>query len=42
MHDPLWMRAFLAVHITAGAGAFLLAPLAMTSAVTATTVMHQK
>src|ERR1700728_3886153 len=32
MHDPLWMRAFLAVHITAGAGAFLLAPLALVTA----------
>jgi len=32
MHDPLWMRAFLAVHITAGFGAFILAPLALVSA----------
>ncbi|HEX3438681.1 MAG TPA: hypothetical protein VHT24_18065 [Pseudacidobacterium sp.] len=31
-HDPLWMRAFLAVHITAGASAFLLAPLALIAA----------
>ena len=29
MHDPLWMRLFLGVHITAGSGAFLLAPLAL-------------
>jgi uncharacterized membrane protein len=32
MHDPLWMRAFLAVHITAGATAFLLAPVALVTA----------
>jgi hypothetical protein len=32
MHDPLWMHAFLAVHITAGAGAFVLAPLALVTA----------
>jgi len=32
MHDPLWMRAFLAVHITAGSGAFVLAPLALVTA----------
>src|SRR5271163_2020522 len=32
MQDPLWMRAFLAVHITAGSGAFLLAPLALVTA----------
>jgi uncharacterized membrane protein len=32
MHDPLWMKAFLAVHITAGTSAFLLAPLALISA----------
>jgi len=31
-HDPLWMRAFLAVHITAGFGAFLLAPVALATA----------
>jgi len=32
MHDPLWMRVFLGVHITAGSGAFLLAPLALVTA----------
>jgi uncharacterized membrane protein len=32
MHDPLWMRAFLAVHIAAGSGAFVLAPLALLTA----------
>ena len=32
MHDPLWMRAFLGVHITAGASAFALAPLALLTA----------
>ena len=32
MQDPLWMRAFLAVHITAGSGAFVLAPLALVTA----------
>lgn len=32
MHDPLWMRAFLTVHITAGSGAFVLAPLALATA----------
>ena len=32
MHDPWWMRAFLAVHITAGTGAFVLAPLALITA----------
>jgi len=32
MHDPLWMRAFLTVHVTAGAGAFVLAPLALLTA----------
>jgi uncharacterized membrane protein len=32
MHDPLWMRVFLAVHITAGSGAFVLAPLALVTA----------
>jgi hypothetical protein len=32
MHDPWWMHAFLAVHITAGSGAFLLAPLALITA----------
>ncbi len=29
MHDPSWMDTFLAVHITAGGGAFVLAPLAL-------------
>jgi uncharacterized membrane protein len=32
MHDPLWMRAFLSVHIAAGSGAFVLAPLALLTA----------
>jgi uncharacterized membrane protein len=32
MRDPLWMHAFLAVHITAGGGAFVLAPLALVTA----------
>lgn len=32
IHDPLWMRIFLAVHITAGGGAFVLAPLALMTA----------
>jgi uncharacterized membrane protein len=32
MHDPLWMPIFLAVHVTAGAGAFVLAPLALLTA----------
>jgi len=32
MHDPTWMRAFLAVHITAGSGAFVFAPLALLTA----------
>jgi hypothetical protein len=33
MHvDPLWMRVFLGVHITAGASAFLLAPVALVTA----------
>ncbi|MBT9330243.1 hypothetical protein [Paracidobacterium acidisoli] len=31
-HDPLWMRAFLTVHIGAGSGAFVLAPLALMTA----------
>lgn len=31
-HDPLWMRAFLAVHIAAGSGAFLFAPIALATA----------
>src|SRR5215813_11213634 len=32
MHDPIWMRAFLAVHIAAGSSAFVLAPLALLTA----------
>jgi len=32
MHDPWWMHAFLAVHIAAGSGAFVLAPLALITA----------
>src|SRR5580698_11530883 len=32
MRDPLWMHAFLAVHIAAGSGAFVLAPLALVTA----------
>jgi uncharacterized membrane protein len=32
MRDPLWMQTFLAVHVTAGAGAFVLAPLALVTA----------
>lgn len=32
MRDPLWMRAFLTMHIAAGASAFLLAPLALIAA----------
>ena len=32
MHDPLWMRAFLAVHVAAGTSAFVLAPLALITA----------
>ncbi len=31
-HDPLWMRAFLAVHIAAGFGSFVLAPVALVTA----------
>ncbi len=30
--DPVWMKALLATHITAGFGAFLLAPLALATA----------
>ena len=30
--DPLWMKAFLAIHIAAGAGAFLIAPVALVTA----------
>ncbi len=29
MHDPLWMKVFLGIHITAGAASFLLAPVAL-------------
>jgi hypothetical protein len=32
MHDPWWLRAFLAVHVSAGSGAFVLAPLALLTA----------
>lgn len=32
MHDPLWMKSFLAMHITAGTAAFALAPLALITA----------
>jgi uncharacterized membrane protein len=32
MHDPLWIRAFLTIHVAAGAGAFVLAPLALVTA----------
>ena len=31
-HDPLWMRALLAVHIAAGFTAFLMAPVALATA----------
>jgi uncharacterized membrane protein len=31
-HDPLWMKLFLAVHITAGFTSFLLAPVALATA----------
>jgi uncharacterized membrane protein len=31
-HDPMWMRVFLGVHVTAGATSFLLAPVALASA----------
>jgi len=31
-HDPLWMKVFLAVHITAGFSSFLLAPVALATA----------
>lgn len=30
--DPLWMRAFLGVHVAAGAASFLLAPVALATA----------
>jgi uncharacterized membrane protein len=32
MHDPLWMKVFLGVHITAGATSFLMAPVALVTA----------
>ncbi len=33
MHgDPLWMKIFLAIHIAAGAGSFVLAPIALITA----------
>ncbi len=32
MRDPWWMHFFLAIHITAGSGAFLVAPLALVTA----------
>jgi uncharacterized membrane protein len=32
MHDPWWMHVLLAVHIACGAGAFVLAPLALITA----------
>lgn len=31
-HDPVWMRALLAVHILCGFGSFLLAPVALATA----------
>ena len=31
-HDPIWMRAFLAIHIAAGFSSFLLAPVALATA----------
>jgi uncharacterized membrane protein len=31
-HDPIWFKAFLATHIAAGFGAFLLAPVALATA----------
>jgi hypothetical protein len=31
-HDPLWVKIFLAIHISAGAMAFLLAPAALATA----------
>lgn len=31
-HDPLWMRVFLGIHITAGGLSFLLAPVALATA----------
>jgi uncharacterized membrane protein len=32
MHDPVWIKSLLGVHIAAGATAFLMAPLALASA----------
>jgi hypothetical protein len=32
MHDPWWMHLFLTVHVIAGGGAFVLAPLALVTA----------
>jgi uncharacterized membrane protein len=32
LHDPWWMRALLGLHIASGAGAFVLAPLALVTA----------
>ena len=32
MHDPLWMKLFLAAHVAAGTAAFALAPLALITA----------
>lgn len=31
-HDPLWVKAFLTIHILAGGSSFLLAPVALTTA----------
>ncbi|HWA93701.1 MAG TPA: hypothetical protein VG844_03800 [Terracidiphilus sp.] len=31
-HDPLWMHALLALHVTAGAAAFVFAPIALVTA----------
>src|SRR5580704_2795361 len=31
-HDPLWIKVFLSIHISAGAMAFLLAPVALATA----------
>jgi uncharacterized membrane protein len=31
-HDPLWVKMFLSIHITAGAMSFLLAPVALATA----------
>ena len=32
MHDPIWIRSLLGVHIAAGSTAFLMAPLALATA----------